>query len=103
MRFGPELGGEIRGDAGGEKGEAGSDGEEDPEELDAALEHEVVEKTEDQDEHGGFGEEGGAAAAGDDHEIRTTRREVGWAIGWDRGHQAEVVGGWGGAIGVLEA
>jgi len=91
MGFDPVVGGEVGGDAGGEEGERGADGQEDPGELDAALEHEVVEEAEDQDEHGGFGEEGGAATAGDDHEIEA--RGAGGAIGWDRRHHAEVVGG----------
>ena len=91
MGFDPVVGGEVGGDAGGEEGEACADGEEDPGELDAALEHEVVEEAEDQDEHGCFGEEGGAAAAGDDQEIET--RGADWAFGWDRRHHAEVVGG----------
>lgn len=93
MRFGPAVSGEVRGDAGGEEGEAGADGKEDPGELDAALEHEVVEEAEDQDEHGGFCEEGRAAAAGDDDEVRATRGGVGCAVGGDRRHQAEIVGG----------
>jgi len=91
MGFDPVVGGEVGGDAGGEEGERGADGQEDPGELDAALEHEVVEEAEDQDEHGGFGEEGGAATAGDDQEIEA--RGAGRAIGWDRRHHAEVVGG----------
>ena len=92
MRLDPVMGGEVRGDAGGEEGEAGADGKEDPGELDAAFEHEVVEEPEDQDEHGCFGEEGGAAAAGDDQEVET-RRGVGWMLGRNRGHQAEIIGG----------
>ena len=92
MGFDPVVGGEVRGDAGGEEGERGADGEEDPRELDAALEHEVVEEAEDQDEHGCFGEEGGAAASGDDQEVEMGRG-VGCAVGRDRRHQAEIVGG----------
>lgn len=93
MGFNPVMGGEIRGDAGGEEGERGADGEEDPGELDAALEHEVVEQAEDQDKHGGFREEGGAAASGDDHEVGETRRGTCAAVGRKRRHQAEIVGG----------
>jgi len=77
MGFDPVVGGEVRGDAGGEEGERGADGEEDPGELDAALEHEVVEEAEDQDEHGCFGEERRAPTAGDDDEVGETRRSVG--------------------------
>jgi hypothetical protein len=61
----PALGGEVHGDAGGEEAEGDGEGAEDPGELDAALEHEVVEDAEDQDQDGGFGEEGRQAAAGD--------------------------------------
>ena len=93
MRFGPAVSGEVCGDAGGEEAEAGADGKEDPEELDAALEHEVDEEAEDQDEHGGFCEEGRAAAAGDDDEVRAPRGGVVCAVGRDRRHQAEIVGG----------
>ena len=77
MRFGPAVSGEVCGDAGGEEGEAGADGKEDPGELDAALEHEVVEEAEDQDEDGGFGEEGRATTAGDDQEVGSTHCSVG--------------------------
>ncbi len=80
MGFDPVVGGEVRGDAGGEEGEAGADGEEDPDELNAALEHEVVEEAEDQDEHGCLGEEGGAAARSDDQEVEMGRG-VGCAVG----------------------
>lgn len=93
MGFDPVVGGEVRGDAGGEEGEAGADGDENPGELDAALEHEVVEEAEYQDEHGGFGEEDGAAASGDDREAGETGRGVGCAVGADRRHQVEIVGG----------
>ncbi len=79
MGFDPVVGGEVRSDAGGEEGERGADGEENPGELDAALEHEVVEEAEDQDEHGCLGEEGRAAAAGDDQEVET--RGAGCAVG----------------------
>jgi len=89
MGFDPVVGGEVRGDAGGEEGERGADGEEDPSEFDAALEHEVVEEAEDQDEHGCFGEEGGAAASGDDHEVET-RGGADCRVGRDRGHQKKV-------------
>ena len=75
--FDPMVGDEIGGDAGGEEGERGADGKEDPGELDAALEHEVVEEAEDQDEHGCLGEEGGAAASGDDQEVGDARGGVG--------------------------
>ena len=73
MGFDPVVGGEVGGDAGGEQGKRGADGEEDPGEFDAALEHEVVEEAEDQDEHGGFCEEGRAAAAGDDGKLEQAR------------------------------
>ena len=69
MSFDPAVGGEVHGDAGGEEADADAEGTDDPAQLDAALEHEVVEDAEDQDKHGGFRKESGTAAGGDDRQI----------------------------------
>ena len=74
MRLDPAVGAEVHGDAGGEQAEGDGEGADDPGELDAALEHEVVEDAEDEDEDGGLGEEGRAAARGDDGEFDEGRR-----------------------------
>jgi hypothetical protein len=69
MGLDPAVGGEVHGDAGGEEQQRDGKRACDPGELDASAEHEVVEDAEDEDEDGGLGEEGGAAAAGDDHQV----------------------------------
>jgi len=76
MRFHPAVGGEVHNNAGGQEAERDGQCADDPGKLDAALEHEVVEDAEDQDQHGGFREEGGAAAGGYDGELKEGRRHA---------------------------
>ena len=88
MGLHPAVGGEVHDDAGGEEAEGDGERANDPGELDAALEHEVVEDAEDEDEDGGLGEEGRAAAGGDEDELDEV---LGGRLG--RGHDVEVGGG----------
>lgn len=89
MRLDPAVGGKVHGDAGGEEADADAEGTDDPAQLDAALEHEVVEDAEDQDKHGGFREESRAAAGGDDREIEETGAGSDVVAGGSR-HQTQV-------------
>ncbi len=99
MRPDPALGDEVHGDAAGQEEDADGEGADDPGELDAALEHEVVEDAEDEDEDGGFGEERRAALGGDHDEIEQRRAgDVGRRCG---GHQEQVGGSFGGGSGDL--
>jgi hypothetical protein len=75
--FGPALGGKIRGDAGGEEPGGDSERADDPRQLDAALEHEVVQDAEDEDKDGGLRKEAGAAARGDEQQREGSRRLLG--------------------------
>ena len=70
MRFHPAMGSEVHDDAGGQEAERDGESADDPGELDAAFEHEIVEDSEDQDQHSGLCEEGGAAAGRDDGELK---------------------------------
>lgn len=65
----PAMGGEVRGDAGGEEADGDRESADDPGELDASFEHEVIEDTEDENEHGSLCKEGRAAAAGDEDQV----------------------------------
>lgn len=66
----PALGSEVHSDAGSEEAEGDGERADDPGELDASLEHEVVEDAEDEDEDGGLSEEGRAAPAGDESQVK---------------------------------
>lgn len=65
----PAAGGVFGCDAGGQQHETDGEGADDPAQLHAALEHESVEKGEDEDEHGRFGEERGATMRGDGDQV----------------------------------
>jgi hypothetical protein len=67
---------EVGGDAGGEQKQADGEGADDPVEFHAALEHEAVEESQYEDQHGCFGEEGGAPVRGDGDQIE----EWGWTL-----------------------
>lgn len=69
VSFEPAAGAEFSRDAREEQHEADGEGAENPVDLHAALEHETVEQGEHEDEHGCFGEEGGAARRGDRNEF----------------------------------
>ncbi len=95
MGLDPAMGGEVHEDAGGEQAEAYAERADDPGDLDAALEQAVVEDAEDEDEHGGLGEEGGAAARGDHQQVKQMRAEALWGPASCLGAGQEVKAGWG--------
>jgi hypothetical protein len=97
MALEPAPGGEVGSDTRGQQREADAESAEDPAHLYAALEHETVKESQNEDEHGGFRKEGGAAMRGDGDEVDESRgalfRSASAACG--RGEdQAQARGGW---------
>ena len=62
MGLNPAMGGEVHGDAGGEKAQTDCQCSDDPVELDMAFEEAEIEDAEDQHQNGCFREEGRTAA-----------------------------------------
>lgn len=65
----PAMGTDVRDNAGSEEADGEGEGGAQPAELDAALDQEEVEDAEDEDQNGGLGKEGRAAAGGDGDQI----------------------------------
>lgn len=72
------AGGEVGCDARRQQKQAEGEGPDGPVALEMALEHEAIEQGQDQDQHGGFGEEGGAAMGGDRDQIEEGRGLPDW-------------------------
>jgi hypothetical protein len=94
----PAARGELGGDAGGEQQEADREGADDPVQLHTALEHEPVEQGQDEDEHGGFGEEGATAVRGDGDEVEAGGRLIAGPVAAAGGDERKTGSGGGGGL-----
>src|SRR5580704_7822237 len=74
MRLNPAMGGKVHQDRDGQQDEGDRQRAHDPLKFDPALEHQVVENTEDEHEHGGLGEKCRAAPGHNCNEVEVHSR-----------------------------
>ena len=70
MRLNPAMRAEVHKDTGGEQANRNGQRSKYPGRVNGAAKNADIEDAEDEDEHGGFREEGGAAARGNDQKVR---------------------------------